>query len=77
MGLEPTSGDAAATCFQGKPLIRPVGCREDWNSSSGGWNRTSGLRIHGAASWSPATAPEFGKEDSNLHHLIQSQGAYR
>src|SRR4051812_12547285 len=46
------------------------------NPSSGGWNRTSGLRVQSAASLPPATAPEFGKEDSNLHRLIQSQGAY-
>ena len=76
VGLEPTSGDAAATCFQGRPLTRPVGFLEDWNSSSGGWNRTSGLRVQSAASLPAATAPEFGKEDSNPHRLIQSQGAY-
>lgn len=75
MGLEPTSGYDAATCFQDRPLIRPDGFREGLNSSSGGWNRTSGLRVQSAASLPPATAPEFGKEDSNLHRLIQSQGA--
>src|SRR4051795_10846899 len=48
-----------------------------WLPSSGGWTRTSGLRIQSAASLPPATAPEFGKEDSNPHLLIQSQGAYR
>jgi hypothetical protein len=48
-----------------------------FNLSSGGWNRTSGLRVQSAASLPAATAPEFGKEDSNLHRLIQSQGAYR
>src|SRR3954447_6114139 len=77
VGLEPTSGSQAATCFQDRPLIRPDGFREGLNSSSGGWNRTSGLRVQSAASLPPATAPEFGKEDSNLHRLIQSQGAYR
>ena len=46
------------------------------SQNSGGWNRTSGLRVQSAASLPPATAPEFGKEDSNLHRLIQSQGAY-
>ncbi len=45
--------------------------------SSGGWTRTSGLRVQGAASLPSATAPEFGKEDSNPHRLIQSQAAYR
>ena len=77
MGLEPTSGSQAATCFQDRPLIRPDGFRGGLNRSSGGWNRTSGLRVQSAASLPPATAPEFGKEDSNLHRLIQSQGAYR
>ena len=48
-----------------------------FRQSSGGWNRTSGLRVQSAASLPPATAPEFGKEDSNPHRLIQSQGAYR
>jgi hypothetical protein len=46
----------------------------DGLASSGGWNRTSGLRVQSAASLPAATAPEciyierwFGKEDSNLH----------
>ena len=78
VGLEPTSGPAA-TCFQDRPLIRPVGFREGIRtSSSGGWNRTSGLHVQSVASLPAATAPEsFGKEDSNLHRLIQSQGACR
>jgi hypothetical protein len=52
--------------------------------SSGGWNRTSGLHVQSVASLPAATTPEssrrvdrFGKEDSNLHRLIQSQGAFR
>ena len=28
VGLEPTSGSRAATCFQDRPLIRPDGFRE-------------------------------------------------
>src|SRR3954452_2491817 len=48
-----------------------------WLPSSGGWNRTSGLRVQSAASLQAATAPEFGKEDSNLHPVIQSQETYR
>ena len=67
----------AATCFQDRPLIRPDGFRVRSDRSSGGWTRTSGLRVQSAASLPPATAPEFGKEDSNPHRLIQSQGAYR
>jgi hypothetical protein len=47
--------------------------------SSGGWNRTSGLHVQSVASLPAATTPEssvgFGKKDSNLHRLIQSQGA--
>jgi hypothetical protein len=50
-------------------------------SSSGGWNRTSGLHVQSVALLPAVTAPEsssrFGKEDSNLHHLIQSQAACR
>ncbi len=81
--------DFAATRFQDGPLIRPVGFRRSIIvtanlSSSGGWNRTSGLHVQSVASLPPATAPEslhliyrFGKEDSNLHRLIQSQGACR
>ena len=49
VGLEPTSGDDAATCFQDRPLIRPDGFREGLNRSSGGWNRTSGLHIQSVA----------------------------
>jgi hypothetical protein len=49
VGLEPTSGDYAATCFQDRPLIRPDDFREDLNLSSGGWNRTSGLHIQSVA----------------------------
>ena len=35
MGLEPTSGSRAATCFQDRPLIRPVGFREDLSFECG------------------------------------------
>ena len=56
--------------------------------SSGGWNRTNGLLVQSQASLPTATAPdrvvsrhscvpEFGEKDSNLHHLVQSQAAYR
>ena len=76
MGLEPTSGSDAATCFQDRPLIRPDGFREVLNSSSGGWNRTSGLRVQSAGVTTSSNCPGFGKEDSNPHRLIQSQGAY-
>src|SRR3954467_982102 len=61
LGLEPTSGPRAATCFQDRPLNRPDGFREGLNRSSGGWNRTSGLRVQGAASLPPATAPDSGR----------------
>ena len=61
VGLEPTSGPQAATCFQDRPLIRPDGFREDSDQSSGGWNRTSGLRVQSAASLPPATAPDSGR----------------
>jgi hypothetical protein len=74
VGLEPTSGDYAATCFQDRPLIRPDDFREGLNQSSGGWNRTSGLRVQSAASRPAATAPEFGKEDSNLHAPASKAG---
>ena len=61
VGLEPTSGHKAAACFQDRPLIRPDGFREGLNPSSGGWNRTSGLRVQSAASLPPATAPDSGR----------------
>src|SRR5271166_1485399 len=61
VGLEPTSGYDAATCFQDRPLIRPDGFREGLNSSSGGWNRASVLRVKSSASLPPATAPESGR----------------
>jgi hypothetical protein len=56
------------------------------SSSSGGWNRTSGLRVQSAVSLPAATTPDhrksqnsslpFGEEDSNLHHPVQSRAAY-
>ena len=61
VGLEPTSGEHAATCCRDMPPIRPDGFRMDMNSSSGGWNRTSGLRVQSAASLPPATAPDSGR----------------
>jgi hypothetical protein len=61
VGLEPTSGSQAAACFQDRPLIRPDGFRVALNRSSGGWNRTSGLRVQSAASLPPATAPDSGR----------------
>ena len=77
----------AATCFQDRPLIRPVGFRRltiSSSISSGGWNRTSGLHVQSVALLPAATTPEslirfdrFGKKDSNLHHLIQSQAAFQ
>jgi hypothetical protein len=50
----------AATCFQDRPLIRPVGFRRPTAIifSSGGWNRTSGLHVQSVASLPAATAPE-------------------
>jgi len=48
---------------------------------SGGWNRTSVLRVQGAASRPAATTPEwagfrssFGEEDSNLHGPASKAG---
>ncbi len=54
----------AATCFQDRLLIRPVGFRPTIPdvptlSRSGGWNRTSGLHVQSVASLPAATAPEF------------------
>ena len=45
MGLEPTSGDHAATCFQDRPLIRPDGFRAGLHSA-----RVPGAGIEPAAS---------------------------
>jgi hypothetical protein len=77
VGLEPTSGDDAATCFQDRPLIRPDGFREGLNQSSGGWTRTSGLRVQSAASLPPATAPDSGRRTRTSTLLLQRQVAYR
>ncbi len=53
----------AATWFQDRFLIRPVGFRKPIEAaiSSGGWNRTSGLRVQSAASLPTATAPDSGR----------------
>ena len=55
--------DIAATRFQDGPLIRPVGFRRSifvtsTISSSGGWNRTSGLHVQSVALLPAVTAPE-------------------
>src|SRR5262245_61966265 len=76
VGLEPTSGLRPPPVFKTGPSSGRMASVRSFDPSSGGWNRTSGLRVQGAASLPPATAPEFGKEDSNPHRLIQSQGAY-
>ena len=74
MGLEPTSGLTPPPVFKTGPSSgRMTSVRLE--PSSGGWNRTSGLHVQSAASLPAATAPEFGKEDSNLHRLIQSQAS--
>ena len=75
VGLEPTSGPRPPPVFRTGPSSGRMASVRTLGPSSGGWNRTSGLRVQGAASRPPATAPEFGKEDSNPHRLIQSQGA--
>src|SRR5207302_6333233 len=77
VGLEPTSGPRPPPVFKTGPSSGRMTSVRAFRQSSGGWTRTSGLRVQGAASLPSVTAPEFGKEDSNPHRLIQSQGAYR
>ena len=75
----------AATCFQDRLLIQP----DDFRKVAGvgieptpSWFRA---RRHYqqqlpriASSWlTLARVPEFGEKDLNLHHLVQSQAAYR
>jgi hypothetical protein len=60
-----------ATRFQDGLLIRPDGFLV---SKSGGWNRTSVGHVQSVVSRPTATAPEFGKEDSNLHDPASKTG---
>ena len=77
MGLEPTSGECAATCFQDRPLIRPDGFREDLQAEFRGLESNQRPPRSERGVTTTSNCPGFGKEDSNPHHLIQSQGAYR
>ena len=76
MGLEPTSGYRAATCFQDRPLIRPDGFREDSRSEFRGLESNQRPPRSERGVTTSSNCPGFGKEDSNLHRLIQSQGAH-
>jgi hypothetical protein len=77
VGLEPTSGDYAATCFQDRPLIRPDGFREGLNQEFRGLESNQRPPRSERGVTTSSNCPGFGKEDSNPHRLIQSQGAYR
>ena len=76
VGLEPTSGYDAATCFQDRPLIRPDGFREDLQLEFRGLESNQRPPRSERGVTTTSNCPGFGKEDSNLHRLIQSQGAY-
>ena len=77
MGLEPTSGSHAATCFQDRPLIRPDGFREGLQLEFRGLESNQRPPRSERGVTTSSNCPGFGKEDSNPHRLIQSQGAYR
>ena len=77
VGLEPTSGDHAATCFQDRPLIRPDGFRDGLSIKFRGLDSNQRPPRSERGVTTSSNCPGFGKEDSNLHRLIQSQGAYR
>ena len=77
MGLEPTSGYDAATCFQDRPLIRPDGFREDLQPEFRGLGSNQRPPRSERDVTTTSNCPGFKKEDSNFHRLIQSQGAYR
>jgi hypothetical protein len=76
VGLEPTSGDHAATCFQDRPLNRPDGFREGFETEFRGLESNQRPPRSERGVTTTSNCPGFGKEDSNLHRLIQSQGAY-
>ena len=77
VGLEPTSGPRAATCFQDRPLIRPGGFREGLTQEFRGLESNQRPPRSERGVTTSSNCPGFGKEDSNPHRLIQSQGAYR
>lgn len=73
MGLEPTSGFQAATCFQDRLLIRPDDFRRV--KSSGGWNRTNGLLVQSQASLPTATTPDrVSSRDMVFYHRVRGEG---
>src|SRR4051812_29997340 len=61
VGLEPTSGPRPPPVFKTGPSSGRVTSVRAFRQSSGGWNRTSGLRVQSAASLPPATAPDSGR----------------
>src|SRR5208337_5114752 len=67
----------AASCFQDRSLIQPDGFRSSLLAV-----KFRGLESNQRPPRSErgvtttSNCPGFGKEDSNLHRLIQSQGAY-
>ena len=67
----------AATCFQDRSLIRPDGFREDLRLELRGLESNQRPPRSERGVTTTSNCPGFGKKDSNLHRLIQSQGAYR
>jgi hypothetical protein len=66
----------AATCFQDRPLIRPDDFRESFPPEFRGLESNQRPPRSERGVTTTSNCPGFGKEDSNPHRLIQSQGAY-
>ena len=66
----------AATCFQNRLLIRPDDFREGYRAKFRGLESNQRPPRSERGVTTTSNCPGFGKEDSNLHRLIQSQGAY-
>ena len=88
--LELTSGQVPPPVFETGSSSSRITSVLSCAKSSGGWNRTNDLLVQSQASLPTATTPDrvvsadthgrvpkFGEKDLNLHHLVQSQAAYR
>src|SRR5262249_59302614 len=76
VGLEPTSGPGPPPVFKtGPSSVRMASVRLDSEFRGLDSNQRPPRSERGVTTVS--NCPGFGKEDSNPHRLIQSQGAYR
>jgi hypothetical protein len=78
VGLEPTSGPRPPPVFEtGPSSSRMTSVRTGVDKKFRGLESNQRPPRSERGVTTTSNCPGFGKEDSNLHRLIQSQGAYR